>query len=80
MVFCLLWVTLPLPNLIPPEEIVNFPVDHQYLREVTDRVELARDIDTLTHQFEKKKHKNEWFQQAAKEMDLELEEDQVYPL
>ncbi|PIK38381.1 hypothetical protein BSL78_24782 [Apostichopus japonicus] len=31
----------------------------------------------LTHQFEKKKHKNEWFQQAAKEMDLELEEDQV---
>ncbi|XP_071836230.1 ATP-dependent RNA helicase DDX24-like [Apostichopus japonicus] len=59
------------------EEIVNFPVDHQYLREVTDRVELARDIDTLTHQFEKKKHKNEWFQQAAKEMDLELEEDQV---
>lgn len=64
------------------EEIATFPVDSRYFAEVLRRVELAREIDSLTHQYEKKKHKNNWFQKAAEEMDIILDEElnPLYPL
>ncbi|KAJ8033530.1 ATP-dependent RNA helicase DDX24 [Holothuria leucospilota] len=57
------------------EEIATFPVDSRYFAEVLRRVELAREIDSLTHQYEKKKHKNNWFQKAAEEMDIIIDEE-----
>lgn len=35
---------------------------------------------TFFFRFNKKKHQNDWFVKAAREMDMELEEDKLYPL
>eukprot|EP00057_Strongylocentrotus_purpuratus_P026495 XP_011680969.1 PREDICTED: ATP-dependent RNA helicase DDX24 [Strongylocentrotus purpuratus] len=56
------------------EEIPSFPVEHSYYQAVNERVELARDIDKLEHVSNKKKHQNDWFVRAAKELDVDVDE------
>ncbi|XP_063968406.1 ATP-dependent RNA helicase DDX24-like isoform X1 [Lytechinus pictus] len=56
------------------EEIPSFPVEHSYYQAVKERVDLARDIDKLEHVHSKKKHQNDWFVRAAKELDVDVDE------
>ncbi|XP_072169926.1 ATP-dependent RNA helicase DDX24-like [Diadema setosum] len=57
------------------EEIPSFPVEHRYYQAVRERVDLARDIDKLEHLISKKKHQNDWFLRAAKELDVDVDAD-----
>ncbi|XP_071509669.1 ATP-dependent RNA helicase DDX24-like [Diadema antillarum] len=57
------------------EEIPSFPVEHRYYQAVRERVDLARDIDKLEHLISKKKHQNDWFVRAAKELDVDVDAD-----
>ncbi|KAL3869498.1 hypothetical protein ACJMK2_042172 [Sinanodonta woodiana] len=52
-----------------------FPIENQYMPEIKARVSLARQIDTNEYRFAKKKHQNNWFEKAAKEIDMELDEE-----
>ena len=61
------------------DDIPSFPVDHSYYNAVKQRVDLARLIDQESHSVAKKKHTNDWFIKAAKELDVDLDEDLVYP-
>ncbi|XP_041484197.1 ATP-dependent RNA helicase DDX24-like isoform X2 [Lytechinus variegatus] len=56
------------------EEIPSFPVEHSYYQAVKERVDLAREIDKLEHVHSKKKHQNDWFVRAAKELDVDVDE------
>ncbi|XP_078611524.1 ATP-dependent RNA helicase DDX24-like [Branchiostoma floridae x Branchiostoma japonicum] len=59
------------------EDLPVFPTEPQYLAAVKARVAAARRIDVEEHRYMKKKHHNDWFLQQAKEMDIELDEDEV---
>ncbi|XP_033644649.1 ATP-dependent RNA helicase DDX24-like [Asterias rubens] len=59
------------------DDIPSFPVDHSYYNAVKQRVDLARLIDQESHSVAKKKHTNDWFIKAAKELDVDLDEDLV---
>ncbi|XP_041358489.1 ATP-dependent RNA helicase DDX24-like [Gigantopelta aegis] len=64
-------------NLNKSEDISVFPVEMQYIPALTARVAIARKIDIQELRFKKKKLHNEWFQKAAEEMDLALDESQL---
>ncbi|XP_019639049.1 PREDICTED: ATP-dependent RNA helicase DDX24-like [Branchiostoma belcheri] len=59
------------------EDLPVFPTEPLYLAAVKARVAAARRIDVGEHRYMKKKHHNDWFLQQAKEMDIELDEDEV---
>ncbi|KAI8501561.1 ATP-dependent RNA helicase ddx24 [Branchiostoma belcheri] len=59
------------------EDLPVFPTEPMYLAAVKARVAAARRIDVGEHRYMKKKHHNDWFLQQAKEMDIELDEDEV---
>ncbi|XP_022102555.1 ATP-dependent RNA helicase DDX24-like isoform X2 [Acanthaster planci] len=59
------------------DDIPSFPVDHMYYSAVKERVDLARLIDLTNHRMEKKKHTNNWFIKAAKDLDVDLDEDLI---
>ncbi|CAH1253625.1 DDX24 [Branchiostoma lanceolatum] len=59
------------------EDLPVFPTEPQYLSAVKARVAAARRIDVGEHRYMKKKHHNDWFLQQAKEMDIDLDEDEV---
>ncbi|KAK3091430.1 hypothetical protein FSP39_019832 [Pinctada imbricata] len=62
-------------NLNKSEDLPLFPIDQKILPSVKKRVSLTRQIDTASYRFQKKKRENEWFEKAAKEMDMEFDED-----
>lgn len=47
---------------------------------VKQRVNLARDIDKMQLEYKRQSSKFSWVQKAAEEMDLFLENDEMYPL
>ena len=55
-------------------------MEHSYYRAVKERLDLARDIDLREHANSKKRHQNDWFVKAAKELDMDLDEHSKYPL
>ncbi|XP_029639932.1 ATP-dependent RNA helicase DDX24 [Octopus sinensis] len=58
----------------------QFPVDNSYIPAINVRMQLALKIDSEEHRFDKKKHENNWFRKTAEEMDIELDEDNLYDL
>eukprot|EP00106_Octopus_bimaculoides_P007601 XP_014775043.1 PREDICTED: ATP-dependent RNA helicase DDX24-like [Octopus bimaculoides] len=58
----------------------QFPVDNSYIPAINARMQLALKIDTEEHRFDKKKHENNWFRKTAEEMDIELDEENLYDL
>ena len=56
------------------QEIPSLEVDFRLLPDIKKRVTLARKIDKEEHQQRKKSTEEKWFQQAAKSLDLELED------
>ncbi|EFA81919.1 putative RNA helicase [Heterostelium album PN500] len=59
-------------------EIPTFPIDLKYLDAIKTRVELAIQIDKLTHQTKKENAEKNWFMNTAREMDIALDDD-FYP-
>lgn len=58
------------------EDLPTFPVDHSYLSNLKRRIRLASDISKLRHQVKKVANENNWYHKAAKELDIELD-DQI---
>ncbi|XP_044745525.1 ATP-dependent RNA helicase DDX24 [Coccinella septempunctata] len=52
------------------EDVPNFPVERNYLDAVKERVNLAREVDKLQLQVRKTSAEIGWFEKAAKEMDI----------
>ncbi|KAI9282203.1 P-loop containing nucleoside triphosphate hydrolase protein [Sporodiniella umbellata] len=57
------------------EDYPAFPVDLNILRSMKERVELAREIDTIHHRESKQTHEQNWMRNMAKEMDVDFDED-----
>ncbi|GIX94359.1 ATP-dependent RNA helicase DDX24 [Caerostris extrusa] len=53
----------------------SFPVDHKVFKLVKERVTMARSIDKLEHRQNRLTAQNRWFQNAAKDMDVDIEDD-----
>ncbi|OWF40635.1 ATP-dependent RNA helicase DDX24-like [Mizuhopecten yessoensis] len=56
------------------EELPVFPVNHQILTVIKERVDLAKQLDKLEHSVSKQKRQNSWFEKASKEVDIDLDE------
>eukprot|EP00742_Colponemidia_sp_Colp-10_P010684 GILJ01011757.1.p1 GENE.GILJ01011757.1~~GILJ01011757.1.p1 ORF type:complete len:717 (+),score=143.17 GILJ01011757.1:89-2152(+) len=52
----------------------QFPVDAMYMGQVKKRVNLARKIDSQTHQVQKKASQKSWFEKYAKELDVIMDD------
>eukprot|EP01133_Synstelium_polycarpum_P013841 gene13841-16320_t len=52
--------------------IDTFPIEVRYLPAIRDRVDLAIQIDKMTHAVVKVAKEKSWFQKTAEEMDIEL--------
>jgi ATP-dependent RNA helicase DDX24/MAK5 len=57
------------------EDLQTFPVESTYLSNLKRRVRLASDISKLHHQVAKVTNENNWYHKAAKELDIELDEN-----
>lgn len=57
------------------EEISDFLVDFAHIREVEQRIKLARQIDKYEHQLQKQHHDKGWLKKMANDLDIELDED-----
>ncbi|RWS09542.1 ATP-dependent RNA helicase DDX24-like protein [Dinothrombium tinctorium] len=56
-------------------ELANFPIDDNVLKVVKNRVTLAQEVDKLEHKLRKGKAEDNWFKKAAKELDIELDDE-----
>ena len=61
------------------EELGVFPVENELIPAMRQCLGLTRRIDKEEHRTTKHKKQNMWFQKAAKEMDIELDEEELYP-
>ncbi|RCI01185.1 ATP-dependent RNA helicase [Rhizopus azygosporus] len=59
------------------EEYPMFPVDLNILRSMKERVELARQIDSIQHRESKQAHEQNWMRKLAQEMDVDFDEDMM---
>lgn len=59
------------------EDIPTFPVQENFLNAVKERVNLARELDELQLRVKKVNSEVGWFQKAAKDMDIIV--DDLYP-
>ncbi|CAF0976960.1 unnamed protein product [Didymodactylos carnosus] len=57
------------------EDLQTFPVDFTNFSNIKKRVKLAVEISKLHHQVAKTTHETNWYFKAAKELDIELDED-----
>ncbi|XP_033738443.1 ATP-dependent RNA helicase DDX24-like [Pecten maximus] len=57
------------------EELPVFPINHQILTVMKQRVDLAKEVDKLEHSVSKQKRQNDWFEKASKEVDIDLDEN-----
>ena len=68
--FCFFFLDKPLPT---------FPVDQNIFKVLKERVILARAIDKSEHRIKRLSAQNRWILNAAKEMDIDIEDDNLYP-
>ncbi len=57
------------------EDLQIFPIEPTYLSNLKRRVRLASDISKLHHQVSKVAHETNWYHKAAKELDIELDDN-----
>lgn len=63
--------------LFVAEHLPQFPVQQSILSAIKERVNLARDLDRVSLQVRKGNFESNWFQKAADDMDIIL--DDRYP-
>ena len=71
-------ISFSLPNsssFFPDEDLQTFPVDNTYLTNLKRRVRLATEISKLHHQAAKVANETNWYHKAAKELDIELDDN-----
>ncbi|KAH6581009.1 hypothetical protein BASA61_009270 [Batrachochytrium salamandrivorans] len=56
--------------------LTDFPVDISTLSKIKQRIQLAREIDTLQHKEKKVRNEREWFRKAAEEADILMSDDE----
>ncbi|KAM9958266.1 hypothetical protein ACTFIW_001127 [Dictyostelium discoideum] len=56
-------------------DIGNFPTDIRYMEGVRDRIELAKEIDKISHESLRDNREKSWYKKQAEEMDIELDGD-----
>ena len=61
------------------EDLPVFPVEAEHMPPIRDRVKMARQIDIEEHQISKQTRENSWFEKAAEEMDIILDDPHLYP-
>lgn len=59
------------------QDLPMFPVDVTLLKPIQERIALAHRIDKIEHANRKYLAEKNWIQHAIKEMDIELDEDQI---
>ncbi|KAI9209005.1 P-loop containing nucleoside triphosphate hydrolase protein [Polychytrium aggregatum] len=57
------------------EGLSDFPVDLSIVTQIKERLALARQIDSIEHSQRKEQHEKAWFEKAALEADIELDDD-----
>lgn len=62
---------------VAAEHLPQFPVQQNILTATKERVNLARDLDKVSLQVRKENFEHSWFQKAADDMDMIL--DEQYP-
>lgn len=62
------------------DDFPHFPIIENLLAAVKQRVNLARKLDKLELQTKKTSSATGWLQKAAKEMDIIIDEEDLYPL
>merc|ERR1712002_132492 len=67
-------------NLNKDGELPLFPIDDDILIGLKERVTLAQEIDKQSHKISKQKKENGWFENLAKEADIELDECLLHDL
>ncbi|OWR52735.1 hypothetical protein KGM_212982 [Danaus plexippus plexippus] len=61
-------------------ELPTFPVPSYQISPIRDIINLARELDSLTTKKKRLTHEQSWRDRAEKEMDLIIDDDDVYPL
>lgn len=61
--------------LLLDEDLQLFPIELSYLSTLKRRVRLASEISKLHHQVAKVANENSWYHKAAKELDIELDDN-----
>ena len=56
-----------------------FPIDRSFMTSINSRISLARKIDEIQHRSKKVESERNWFNLAAQEADIELDEDLLKP-
>ncbi|VDC07946.1 unnamed protein product [Peniophora sp. CBMAI 1063] len=56
-------------------EIPDIAVDHHLMDKLKARLQLAKEIDKLSHKDRKAKHERNWLRETAEAMDIELDSD-----
>ncbi|XP_052257980.1 ATP-dependent RNA helicase DDX24-like [Dreissena polymorpha] len=57
------------------EDLPMFPTEQEYVAEIRNRVNLVRKIESEEYRFKKKKRQNEWFEKAAEEAGIDIEDE-----
>ena len=56
-------------------QLPTFPVDHNYMPALRQRLALSKKIDDVMRKNKKQKAEYEWLQQAAKDLEVDLDDD-----
>jgi hypothetical protein len=56
-------------------QLPTFPVDHNYMPPLRQRLMLAKKIDDVVRKNKKQAAEHEWLQQAAKDLEVDLDDD-----
>lgn len=67
--------TLNKEKALPP-----FPIDYNVFKILKEHVHLAREIDKTEHRQKRLQAQNRWFTNAAKEMEIDLEDDLLHDM
>jgi ATP-dependent RNA helicase DDX24/MAK5 len=68
-------------SLLPAaKDFPLFPISSSLLKAVKQRVSLARELDQLELATRRSNSETGWFQKALKEMDMLLDDSDLYPL
>ncbi|XP_023213362.1 ATP-dependent RNA helicase DDX24-like [Centruroides sculpturatus] len=62
------------------QDLPLFPLDMTLLKPIQERIALVHRIDKIEHTNRKRVAENSWLQHAVKEMDIELDEDEMTKL
>jgi nucleoside 2-deoxyribosyltransferase len=56
-------------------QLPTFPVDHNYMPALRQRLMLSKKIDEVMRKNKKQNAEHQWLQQAAKDLEVDLDDD-----